>query len=359
MSDKKPNVFPNKNQDDKNVKPDVSFDYEKEKLEIAKTIYSESSEYTKFDAVDEMRKRSEKQLQDIANGVKPVAFNDNKQVKEKVEIVRQELKPIIEKQEIKLDKVSYMNELNTTPQFDAPFDIIKLPSEGKLRKNKKPTVKMAYMTAEDEEILTSPNLLESGEFLEVLFNRKMLDTDIRYKDLHIGDRNALMVWLRSTSYGTDYPVVLLDENSEPFEAVLDLSQLKTKQLSIDPDADGLFSYHLKLTNVDIKFKLLNIGEMEEIDSMVEKDKENGVILNKSTTYLLEKSIVEVNGNTDSNFIKDFVKKIRIQDVSDLKDYIESVQSGLNLNIEVGTPGGGSIKTFLPLNIRFFWPKFGL
>jgi hypothetical protein len=36
-----------------------------------------------------------------------------------------------------------------------------------------------------------------------------------------------------------------------------------------------------------------------------------------------------------------------------------IDCGIDLNITVPTPGGGSVATFLPLNLKFFWPNFGL
>jgi hypothetical protein len=51
--------------------------------------------------------------------------------------------------------------------------------------------------------------------------------------------------------------------------------------------------------------------------------------------------------------------MRIADSKALNDYIEKIESGIDLKIEVKTPGGGSVATFLPLNVRFFWPNIGV
>ena len=116
------------------------------------------------------------------------------------------------------------------PQYNMSFDLIPLPSEGKIYRSKKANVKVAYLTTSDENILTSPNLLQSGEFLEILINRKLLERDLRYRDLHVGDRNAIMLWIRATGYGEMYPVTLYDENNEPFETEINLNNLKVKKL---------------------------------------------------------------------------------------------------------------------------------
>jgi hypothetical protein len=249
----------------------------------------------------------------------------------------------------------YLVELSQ-PNYNSPFDVIPLPSEGKIYKSKKQNIRLGYMTTADENILTSPNLLQSGEFLEILINRKVLEPELRYKDLHVGDRNAIMLWLRATAYGEMYPVTLLDENDEPFDTDINLNELKTKKLGAEPDSEGLFDFQFPLSKAHIKFKLLTCGDIDAIERMVENDKKNNLPVNNSNTYTIEKMIVEVNGNRDKESIKSFSNSIRILDAKKFNDYIESIESGIDLNIDVRTPGGGSIKTFLPLNVNFFWPN---
>lgn len=252
----------------------------------------------------------------------------------------------------------YIFELSQ-PNYNAPFDVIPLPSQGKTYKSKKENVRLSYMTTADENILTSPNLLESGEFLSILINRKLLQPDLRYKDLLVGDRNAIMIWLRATGYGEMYPVTLLDENGEPFDTEVNLNNLKTKNLGAEPDYEGLFDYKFKLSDAEIKFKLLTCGDIDYIEKLTEQDKLNELPIDNSSTYMLEKMIVEVNGFREKNMIKDFISSIRIQDGKAFNEYVEAIQCGIDLNITVGTPGGSSIDTFLPLNIGFFWPNFRL
>lgn len=241
------------------------------------------------------------------------------------------------------------------PDYNTPFDVIPLPSKGKTYRGKKPNIKLSYMTTADENILSSPNLLQSGEFLEVLLNRKILD-NIRYKDLLPGDRNAIMIWLRATSYGEMYPIVLDDEEGMPFETTVDLNELKTIDLNVEPDEDGLFTFVLPLSGKVIRFKLLTCGEMDFLEKIIEAEKNNNQLVNNYSTYKLERMIVEVDGSTDKQFIKEIANTMRIPDAKKLTDFINSIDCGIELNIDVQTPGGGSIATFLPLNLNFFWPN---
>ena len=250
----------------------------------------------------------------------------------------------------------YILELSQ-PNYNAPFDVIPLPSKGKVYKNKKESIILSYMTTADENILTSPNLLQSGEFLEILINRKILEPSIRYKDLLPGDRNAIMLWLRATAYGEMYPVTLLDEFDEPFDTEINLNELKTIELSETPDEEGLFYFQLPLSKAEIKFKLLTMGDVDDIERIVADEKERNIPINNSNTYRLERMIVEVNGVRDRVMVRDIANSMRISDARAFNEYINSIESGIDLNINVETPGGGSIATFLPLNFNFFWPDF--
>jgi len=272
--------------------------------------------------------------------------------------VQQQIKTPIAMDKKESNMNQYILELSQ-PNYNAPFDVIPLPSQGKMYPNRKSNIRVGFLTTADENILTSPNLLQSGEFLEILINRKVLEPELRYKDLHVGDRNAIMIWLRATGYGEMYPVTLLDEKDKPFDTEINLNELKTKNLGAEPDGEGLFYFEFPLSKAKIKFKLLTCGDVDDIEKLVEADKVNGSPVNNTNTYTMERTIVEVNGSRDRHAIRDFANSMRIKDSSEFNKYIEKIDSGIVLDIEVGTPGGSSIKTFLPLNINFFWPNVKL
>lgn len=419
MSDIKPNVFPNNQPQKPNLtEAEKLAAYEAEKMMVTNEIYSSQMQtdtpYEHMSAIEQMKYRTEAQLkqrQDIGVVKDPSLSektntrvfqqptkedNNEEQIRLRDEQLKKNLqqtqnyqrlsqeamdrnKEYYEQQTME-NKPSYQPQPsspvikdNTTytsqqvidpyilelsqPNYNAPFDVIPLPSKGKLYRNKKQNVRLAYMTTADENILTSPNLLKSGEFLEILINRKLLESELRYKDLLPGDRNAIMLWLRATAYGEMYPVTLLDENDEAFETEINLNELKTIELNVEPDEDGLFNFTMPLSKANVRFKLLTCGDIDNIEEMLERDRENNILVNNANTYKLEKMIIEVNGDTNKTMIRDFVNYMRIQDSKEFNKFVESIETGIDLDIEVGTPGGGSIKTFLPLNVRFFWPDF--
>lgn len=243
------------------------------------------------------------------------------------------------------------------PQMNQPFDVIPLPSGGKLYPGKKKAVKIAYLTTADENILTSPNLVASGQFLEILINRKLLEPGLRYKDLLPGDRNAIMIWLRATGYGEMYPILMTDKDNEEFETEINLSELKTIELTVDPDSDGLYTFELPLSKSIVRFKLLTCGDIDELETIVESVSKN--VVNEEQTLILERQIVEVDGNRNKAYIREFANNMRILDAQKLREYIATIKCDIDLRISVRTPGGESIDTFLPFTPTFFWPNRGL
>lgn len=356
MSDKKPNVFGT---------PDVINQNQAENVAPLSAYGSPSEEA----AALEMKRRTEDQLrarqENLEKNEKIAREIDAKresQLQEKVQYTAQEsvmtkpiAEPTINYPQQTVQQLSAV-EVLSQPQMNQAFDLIPLPSEGKLYPSKKKSIKVAYLTTADENILTSPNLVESGDFLEILINRKILEPELRYKDLHTGDRNAIMVWLRATGYGAQYPVQMLDENNKVFETEIDLSSLGFIKLGAEPDFEGLFYFKMPLSGDEIKFKLLTTGDVDVVEDKMRVDKENNIPVNNEPTYVLQQHIVEVNGNRDNNFIQNFVNNIRTLDAQKLRDYVSNIESGIDLNVNVKTPGGGSITTFLPINPSFFWPN---
>jgi hypothetical protein len=315
----KPNVFPDRNNSGpQKTEPEVDLD----KLNSAE-------EQMRLRREEEMKNR---EAMEKASEAKPLQNN---------------ISPVVD---IKPQK--NMSPL-TEPDFDSDYDLVTLPSEGKCYKNKKSAFKLSYMNAADENILTNPNLLKSGKFLEVLITRKVLEVGFNYRDLLVGDRDAIMIWLRATGYGNTYPIQVVDPKTlDEFTTDIDLSTLHTKKLGAEPDEEGLFDFKLPISGKSIKFKFLTVGDVEEMEEHSEMDNNNYDL----ATYMLEKQIVEVEGQRETKIVSEFIKKMRIGDSRAFKKYVASIECGIDLNLKVQTPGGGQIETYFPLNSNFFWPE---
>ena len=91
-----------------------------------------------------------------------------------------------------------------------PTEVVDLPSKGLLYPKDSPLssgqIEVKYMTAKEEDILTSANLIQKGVVVEKLLESLIVDKSIKVDDLLIGDKNAVLVAARILAYGKDYEV---------------------------------------------------------------------------------------------------------------------------------------------------------
>ena len=290
---------------------------------------------------------------------------------------------------------------------DMNYDVISLPSNGECYKNKLERIPVGYLTAYDENFITSPNLYKDGLIIDFLLKHKIKNKNINIDELVSGDVDAIILFLRATSYGVDFPIVVRDpESGEQIETTIDLSKLKYKDFNLKGDSNGYFDFELPQSKDVVKFKFLTRNDekklrllatlesnsikaktiMDNISMIVDgiktdsslsgKDKQEYVSnlnkinewaksvlekknmpFNKMITNRLELSIVSINGNDDRKYISKYVKNMSAKDSLMLRRYILDNEPGVNFEIEVERPmslGGGSFKTFLEWDDSVFF-----
>ena len=256
-----------------------------------------------------------------------------------------------------MDKNSF-NDPNFLPEdYKVPYDIIELPSQGLLYPNKKDKIKVEYLTAFDENILTSPNILASGKLIDVLLERKVKDLGFDPKLLLEGDRMAIIIFLRVSAFGEKYIQPIIDPISKKVvEGEVDLSTIEQKKLTVKPDENGLFDFILPKSNKNIKFRLLTGKDEEEIEildqQIMERSKNE---ISTKTTLRLERSIMDIDGERDKIKISNILKALPIMDIRNLNKYLLEIEPGINFNVIARTQGGESVTTFLRINKNLFWP----
>ena len=80
-------------------------------------------------------------------------------------------------------------------QYDFPTEVLALPSKGLLYPEDSPLrsgqIDVKYMTAKEEDILTSTNLIEKGLVIDRLLESVIADPKIKLDDLLISGRTWL------------------------------------------------------------------------------------------------------------------------------------------------------------------------
>lgn len=238
------------------------------------------------------------------------------------------------------------------------YDVIELPSRGIYYPNNKKSVKISYLTAADENILTSPSLIATSKVIDEILKRKVLDRDINTDDLVEEDRQAILIFLRNTAFGSDYTIKTTDpKTGEIFEFKTDLSTLKTKEFTLVEDNNGEFSYFMEKSNVTITFKFLSKKQLNELDIITETW--NGVGFAPIITRRLEMMIRSVDGNKDPLFVRNFVQNLPIKDSQDFRKFISINKPGLDLIQTVTTPSKETIQVEIGFGVEFFRPFYGL
>lgn len=255
-----------------------------------------------------------------------------------------------------------MENYKKTFDVDSEDDIlqsVELPSKGKLYPNSIKEILIDYMTANDENLLSTPELIRKGTVMDELLKRKIKTEGIKPSDLLNGDKDKIILQLRASSYGQFYDVkVTCPETGNEFEESIDLLTLNEKELSVEPDELMEFSFLLPMAKKTIKFKLLTSGEFDRVLDAAEKQKQAYKSqVSEIITLLLKAQVKEVDGNRDRNFINKFIDRMRAGDSSALRKHIKSIEPGIDYEYELTSPfTGNKFKATLNFGIDFFYPS---
>jgi hypothetical protein len=239
------------------------------------------------------------------------------------------------------------------------YDVVPLPSQGIYYKNNKKSLRVAYLTAADENILQSPNLSQSdnGSIVDELLKRKILDKDISIDEIVDEDVQAILVFLRNTAFGSEYTIKLDDPiTNKEFSATVDLSVIKTKDFNLVPDANGEYEFFLPVSEKNITFKFLNKKQLNDLDKI---KNDPSVAVPPINTKRLEMLIKSVEGNRDSMAIYTFIQNMPIKDSQAIRRFVNENKPGLDLIVEVTAPSGEKIPVLVDFGVDFFRPFYGI
>ena len=208
-------------------------------------------------------------------------------------------------------------------EYKFPTETIDLPSEGKCYPEGSPLqsgkIDIKYMTAKEEDILTSENLIKKGLVIDKLLNSLIVTPGITTDDLLIGDKNAVMVAARILAYGGQYNCEIQDPNTgEKQKHSFDLTECKFKGLADGVDySNNEFELELPVTKTNITFKLLTGRDEVAITNDLKKLKKIGQ--SGEVTTRLRYVIQSVNGDSERPVINNFVYNMLYKESFVLRD----------------------------------------
>jgi hypothetical protein len=246
-----------------------------------------------------------------------------------------------------------------------PTEVIDLPSKGYFYPKDNPLssgqVEIKYMTAKEEDILTSTNLIQKGIVLDKLLEALVV-SDVNLDDILIGDKNAIMVASRVLAYGKEYIFEFTDPSSgETRDETVDLTKLEDKKVDFKKFEKNKneFDFELPASKKVITFKILTQKDEKQIDNelkaMKKFTKESGI--DPEITTRLKASIIAIDGNRERNTINKFVDTEFLSvDSFAYRTYLTSITPDIDLSCSVELDNGEIEEIVVPVTAQFFWPS---
>ncbi len=265
-------------------------------------------------------------------------------------------------------------EVNQVRDYKFPTEIIELPSRGLLYSKDNPLssgkVEMKYMTAKEEDILTTQSYIKDGSVLDRLFQSLIVSNGegqpIKYVDLVTGDKNAIMVAARVLGYGKDYEVEIEDPFSgKKQKDVIDLTQFENKEYDGSAQVElhkNEFEFTLPRSGRKITFMAMTESKERKVKHQIEELARANRKLKDDTsrelTTRLKNMILSVDGETEQKVINHFVdNELFAVDSKAFRAYINEVVPDVDLMYEfVSEETGGRREMVFPMDTSFFWPK---
>ena len=242
-----------------------------------------------------------------------------------------------------------------------PSEIIDLPSEGKLYPEGHPLkdgkIEIKYMTAKEEDILTSANLIKKGVVIDRLLDSLIVTSGVKCQDLIIGDKNAIMVAARILAYGPEYICEIDNPNTGgKIQQTFNLADCPFKEVD-DSINENLFECELPVSKQKIKFSILTGKDEGLITKDLKASQKIGTGVSPELTTRLRYIIKEVDGDNTPAIINQTSVNMLSRDSMFLREELTKVSPDIELSQEIEI-GGESVKVDIPMTVGFFWPKTG-
>ena len=257
---------------------------------------------------------------------------------------------------------------NRPMSFSTPTEFVDLPSKGKYYGEGHPlhgcdSVEIRFMTAKEEDILTSRTLIKKGVVLDRLLSSVIVNTSIKPEDLLIGDKNALVVASRITGYGAEYKTKMpcpscgnSEDHSFDLEDSSVYSGAEETESSVTRTDRGTFIVSTPRTKVDVEIRLLS-GHDEKMIARAEEKRKRHKLPESLATSSLHAFIVSVNGVNDPNYIQSFIENAPAADSRYLREAHKIVTPNIDLTFDFFCSACDHEQVLeVPFTADFFWPK---
>ena len=249
-------------------------------------------------------------------------------------------------------------------QFVTPTEFVALPSKGVGYAPNHPlhgqdTVEIKYMTAKDEDILTSRSLIKNGVVLDRLISNLLVDKKINSADILLGDRNAIVIAARASAYGHIYETKIECPNCGA-KAKTDFDLTDPWVYSGDDWSDyditaletGNYVIKLPKTGYSVEVRLLKGTDEIKVFKLLQNKKKSDEVV----TRQMRMFIVSIEGHTDSKVIEYFINNAPSSETRYLRQAYDKISPDLKIKKDYECDEcGHEANLEVGLGADFFWP----
>tara|TARA_R110002020_G_scaffold16719_4_gene58988 strand:+ start:1235 stop:2092 length:858 start_codon:yes stop_codon:yes gene_type:complete len=267
---------------------------------------------------------------------------------------------------------SPVNNLDFTQQqnfsFPKPTEFVELPSQGLFYPEDHPlhgvdAVEIRFMTAKDEDTLSSQALIRRGVALDRFIQDIIVDKRIKIEDLLVCDKNAIIIKARITGYGEDYKTKITCpscSSTVPYTFNLsDLDVITTEALQeagLEISSEGTFTVELPRSKATVTARLMTGRDEKQLVQAAKKNKGKNAV-DRTLTNQLKTLIKDVEGRTEKQVINHFVDTMPAIDSRYLRNYYAARIPKVDLTREFSCEECGHVAELeVPLSVDFFWPR---
>ncbi len=251
--------------------------------------------------------------------------------------------------------------------FVAPTEFVELPSEGKGYPpnhplHEKDTIEIRFMTAKDEDILSSQTLLKKGVAIERFLQNVIVDKKINAKKLFVADRNAILIAARVSGYGNIYETkITCPACGTMNECTFDLNDKKIikidlrEELEIKETGLGTFSTKMPYSKFNVEYKMLT-GEDEIHIANLSAGKRKRKVAETMLSDQYNRMIVSIEGHSDRGVISKYIDNMPTIDSRHLRACYKSTAPDVKVIQEYNCHSCGHEQEMeVPFGADFFWP----
>lgn len=252
--------------------------------------------------------------------------------------------------------------------YPQPTEFVDLPSKGMFYGPGHPlqnqeSVEIRYMTARDEDILSSRTYIRKGIVLDKLIESILVNKSVKAESLLIGDKNAIVVAARISGYGTDYETEITCPACNSSQRTLfDLenhSLITAEEVlqnsSAQPTQNGTFIITLPVTEMEVEVKLLTGRDQSRFLKESERKRKKQMDAS-SVTDQLRTFIVSIDGEDDIISMQQAIFKMPAKDARHLRSVYTKLMPNIDLTQEFTCEScGHEADVEVPLGANFFWP----